>query len=88
MLTREQKDTIIKEFQTHAQDVGSSPVQVAVLTAEINELQKHFATHKKDYASRIGMMRRINRRKSLLAYIQKHSNEEYVNLITRLNLRK
>lgn len=88
MLTREQKEAIIKDFQINPKDVGSSQVQVAVLTAEINELQKHFADHKKDYASRMGMMRRINRRKSLLAYIKKNSNEQYLNIISRLNLRK
>lgn len=77
--------------QAHARgtnDTGSPEVQVALLTARINELTPHFKTHAKDHHGRRGLLRMVNRRKRLLAYLKDKDAERYTALITKLGLRK
>jgi small subunit ribosomal protein S15 len=86
-LLQEKKQEIINAYQVHPTDTGSSDVQVAMLSARISRLSDHLKTNKKDHASRRGLLKMIGQRKSLLAYIQKHNNDHYRQLITRLGIR-
>ena len=87
-MTKERKTEIIKEFQKDKNDVGSTQVQVALLTEEINNLTEHFRTHIHDYHSNRGLQKMVGRRKKLLAYLKRTDVVEYRELIKRLNLRK
>ncbi len=86
-LTKERKQEIISEFQVHETDTGSSDLQVAVLTARIERLSQHMQQHKKDYASRRGLMKLIGQRKRLLKYIRRKDPQHYQQLIQRLGIR-
>ena len=88
MITKEMKEAIIKEYETKAGDTGSPEVQVAVLTARINDLNEHLKVHKKDHHSRRGMLKMVGQRRGLLDYLKKTDIERYRTLITRLGLRK
>ncbi|MDZ7815028.1 MAG: 30S ribosomal protein S15 [Planctomycetota bacterium] len=88
MLTREEKDTIMKEFARTAGDTGSPEVQVALLTARIKYLTEHAKGHKKDVHSRIGLIGLVNKRTKLLSYLKRIDVERYRELIKRLNLQK
>lgn len=88
MLLKLEKDAIIKKYAIHEGDTGSPEVQVAVLTAEINRLTEHFKEHKHDYHSQRGLMKKVGRRKNLLAYLQKKDLDRYKKLIAELGLRK
>ena len=88
MLLKSEKDAIIKKYAIHEGDTGSPEVQVAVLTAEINRLTEHFKEHKHDYHSQRGLMKKVGRRKNLLAYLQKKDLDRYKKLIADLGLRK
>ena len=88
MLLKSEKDAIIKMYAIHEGDTGSPEVQVAVLTAEINRLTEHFKEHKHDYHSQRGLMKKVGRRKNLLAYLQKKDLDRYKKLIAELGLRK
>ncbi len=87
-MTKERKSEIIKEFQKDKNDVGSTQVQVALLTEEINNLTEHFRTHIHDYHSKRGLQKMVGRRKKLLAYLKRTDVVEYRELIKKLNLRK
>lgn len=87
-MTKERKAEIIKEFQKDKNDVGSTQVQVALLTEEINNLTEHFRTHIHDYHSKRGLQKMVGRRKKLLAYLKRTDVVEYRELIKKLNLRK
>ncbi|MDH3460780.1 MAG: 30S ribosomal protein S15 [Burkholderiaceae bacterium] len=82
------KAEIIKDNARSATDTGSSEVQVAILTARINDLMPHFKTHNKDHHGRRGLLKMVNRRKRLLAYLKDRNAERYVALIQKLGLRK
>lgn len=82
------KSDVIKDYQRSAADTGSPEVQVALLTTRINELASHFEKHKHDHHSRQGLLRMINRRRKLLDYLKRESQESYQNLIQRLGLRR
>jgi small subunit ribosomal protein S15 len=86
-LLQEQKHTIISEYQIHETDTGSAEVQVAMLTARINQLSAHLKTNKKDHSSRRGLLKIIGQRKRLLSYILKQDQTRYRELITRLGIR-
>ena len=86
-LNVETKSRIVKEYQCSPNDTGSPEVQVALLTANISSLSEHFKTHEKDHHSRRGLIRMVNRRRSLLNYLKKTSIERYRHLIARLGLR-
>lgn len=88
MLTSEQKAPIIKDFATKSGDTGSPEVQIAILTKRINDLTEHFKTHKKDFASRRGLLRMVGRRNSLLKYLTREDRDRYTAVIQRLGLRK
>ena len=88
MITVEQRQAIIKDYQTGDNDTGSPEVQVALLTARISNLTEHFKTHKKDKHSRRGLIHLINQRRKLLAYTKRKDSERYQNLIQRLGLRR
>ena len=88
MLLKSEKDAIIKKYAIHEGDTGSPEVQVAVLTAEINRLTEHFKEHKHDYHSQRGLMKKVGRRKNLLAYLQKKDLDRYKKLIAELGFRK
>lgn len=83
-----QKAQIIREFQRTAGDTGSPEVQVALLTARINDLTEHFKVHKKDHHSRRGLLKLVSRRRRLLDYLKSRNSEAYRRLIERLGLRK
>ena len=79
---------IIEEFKRAPNDTGSPEVQVALLSARIEQLTGHFKTHKQDHHSRRGLLMLVNQRRSLLAYLKKTDSERYKTLIERLGLRR
>jgi small subunit ribosomal protein S15 len=83
-----QKAQIMTDFQRAAGDTGSSEVQVALLTARINDLTGHFKEHVKDHHSRRGLLRMVSRRRKLLDYLKRTNVDGYRALIERLGLRK
>ena len=87
-LSAEQKEVIIKEHALSDGDTGSPEVQVALLTANINELQAHFKEHAHDHHSRRGLIRMVNNRKKLLDYLKRKDVERYASLIKQLGLRR
>jgi len=87
-LTAEHKAKVMQEYQTHQGDTGSPEVQVALLSAHIDDLAGHFQTHPKDHHSRIGLLKMVNQRRQLLDYLKKVDSERYRQLIERLGLRK
>ncbi len=88
IITRERKQEIIGAFRRSANDTGSSEVQIALLTHRINALTEHLRTHKKDYASRRGLLMLVSRRRSLLDYLKRVSPQRYLDVIQRLEIRK
>ena len=88
MITSEQKKEIIEKFGTNSQNTGDSKVQVALLTARINDLQAHFKANPKDHASRRGLLKLVGQRRRLLKYVRNRDINEYRNLIAELGLRK
>ena len=87
-LTAEVKASIVKDYQREEGDTGSPEVQVALLTANINNLQGHFGDHKKDHHSRRGLIRMVNQRRKLLDYLKGNDADRYADLIKRLGLRR
>jgi len=84
----ETKIRIVKEHQRHDGDTGSTEVQVALLTQRINHLTEHLKTHKKDHASRRGLLMMVGNRNSLLKYLSRTSPARYRSVIAKLGLRK
>lgn len=84
----ENKQAIIEKFATHKGDTGSPEVQVAILTERINSLGGHMNIHSKDFHSRRGLLGMVSRRRKLLDYLKKVSNERYTKLIKDLGLRR
>ena len=87
-LSAEKKEEIVKNYQISEGDTGSPEVQVALLTANIEELQKHFQSHKHDHHSRRGLIRMVNQRRKLLDYLRQKDTTRYSGLIKRLGLRR
>lgn len=87
-LSAQVKAEIIAEYGRDAKDTGSTVVQIALLTAQINHLQGHFSTHKKDHHSRRGLLRMVSSRRTLLDYLKRKDVESYSQLIKRLGLRR
>jgi small subunit ribosomal protein S15 len=87
-MNTQQKADVIKAHARGAADTGSPEVQVALLTARINELTPHFKAHLKDHHGRRGLLKMVNQRKSLLAYLKDRDADRYTALIQRLGLRK
>jgi small subunit ribosomal protein S15 len=84
----EQKAQVVRDYQRADGDTGSPEVQVALLTARINDLAGHFKAHVKDHHSRRGLLRMVSRRRKLLDYLKRSSTDSYRALIERLGLRK
>jgi small subunit ribosomal protein S15 len=87
-ITKERKTQIIDQYRLEPSDTGSPEVQVALLTARITELNEHLRAHKKDHASRRGLLMMVSKRSSLLKYLSKKDPNRYRSLIGRLGLRK
>lgn len=87
-MTKERKQQIIKDFQKTQNDVGSSEVQIALLTEEINNLTEHLKQHIHDFHSKRGLQKMVGRRKKLLNYLKENDVVSYREIIKRLNLRK
>ncbi|UCC23416.1 MAG: 30S ribosomal protein S15 [Planctomycetota bacterium] len=88
MLTKDKKKQIIDGFKTHDGDTGSPEVQVALLTQRINELTEHLKIHRKDHASRRGLLKMVGTRSALLKYMSKKDVARYRETVSRLGLRK
>ncbi|KMY53657.1 MULTISPECIES: 30S ribosomal protein S15 [Bacillaceae] len=87
-LTQERKNEIINQYKTHESDTGSPEVQIAVLTEQINTLNEHLRTHKKDHHSRRGLLKMVGRRRNLLTYLRNKDVQRYRELIQKLGLRR
>lgn len=87
MLDRKKKERIIAKYKTHESDTGSSQVQIAILTEEIKELTNHLKTHKKDFSSRRGLLRKVAERRRLLSYLRREDSEAYDALVKDLKLK-
>lgn len=88
MISKEKKSQIIAEFGRQAGDTGSPEVQIAILTARINELTEHLKVNQKDHHSRRGLLKMVGQRRGLLEYVKKNDIEGYRTLIARLGIRK
>ena len=88
MFTAEDKQNVIKDYAVHETDTGSPEVQVAILTHRITDLTEHLKTHKKDHASRRGLLKMVGKRSSLLKYLMRNDRGRYNTIISRLGLRK
>jgi len=88
MLTKQKKQNVIVDFETHEGDTGSPEVQIALLTTRINELTEHLKTHRKDHSSRRGLLKMVGTRSALLKYVSGKDVKRYQKIISRLGLRK
>ena len=87
-ITKERKQELIGEYKRDETDTGSPEVQIAILTSRINSLTEHMRTHKKDYASRRGLLMMVSRRRRLLDYLKKITPQRYLDIIGQLGIRK
>jgi small subunit ribosomal protein S15 len=87
-LTRESKSTLIDRYRVHPTDTGSPEVQIALLSERISYLNGHFQVHRKDHASRRGLLIMVGKRRRLLEYLRRHTPERYKRVIERLGIRK
>lgn len=87
-VAKEKKAELIQDFQTHPGDVGSAEVQIALLTARIQELTEHLRAHKHDYHTRRGLLKLVGRRRRLQAYLARKSPDKYRDVVSRLGLRR
>lgn len=88
VFTREFKSSVIEQYKVHPTDTGSPEVQIALLSERISYLTDHFKTHKKDHASRRGLLKMVGRRRRLLDYLKSKDIERYRGVIQRLGIRK
>jgi len=88
MLDIKKKQQIIKKFAIHAGDTGSSEVQIAILTAEIDELIQHLKQHPKDHSSRRGLLRKVSGRRRLMRYLKKENEKSYEELMKKLKIKQ
>ncbi len=88
MITKEEKQRIIKEYATHEGDTGSPEVQIAILTHRIVTLNEHLKANKQDHHSRRGLLKMVGHRRNLLGYLQKKDIERYRAIVEKLGLRK
>jgi len=87
-MSKERKNEIISEFKVHENDTGSPEVQIAILTDEINNLNEHLRTHKKDHHSRRGLLKMVGKRRNLLNYLRNNDVTRYREVIQKLGLRR
>ena len=86
MLDKKKKENLIKKYATHEGDTGSPEVQVALLSAEIEDLQEHLGQHKKDFSSRRGLLRKVSERRRLLKYLETESKDRAASLKKKLKI--
>lgn len=87
-ITKERKTELIQQHKRSDEDTGSPEVQIAILTSRINSLTEHLRTHKKDYATRRGLLQMVSRRRRLLDYLKRVDPQRYLDIIARLEIRK
>lgn len=87
-ITKERKQGLIADFKRGESDTGSPEVQIAILTTRVGDLTEHLRTHKKDYASRRGLLMMVSRRRRLLDYLKQVDPQRYLGIIRRLDIRK
>jgi small subunit ribosomal protein S15 len=87
-ITKERKQELVRDFRRDESDSGSPEVQVAILTTRINALTEHLRVHKKDYATRRGLLAMVSRRRRLLDYLRRVDAKRYLDIIGRLGIRK
>ncbi len=87
-VTKEMRAKLVKEFGANEKDCGSTEVQIAILTAEINDLTEHLKVHIHDFHSKRGLLMKVGKRRKLLAYLKENDVVSYRNVISKLNLRK
>ena len=87
MLAHQEKQDIIAQFRIHENDKGSSEVQIALLTKQIAVLTEHLKINKKDHSSRLGLLKMVSKRKSLLRYLRKHNPDSYLAIVETLSIR-
>jgi small subunit ribosomal protein S15 len=88
VLAKQQKQDVIKRNRTHESDTGSPEVQIAILSERIGSLTDHFQSHKKDHASRRGLLMLVSKRRRLLDYLKAYDSERYQSVIQKLGIRK
>ena len=88
MITPERKNEVVAENATSKNDTGSPEVQIALLSARINDLGEHFTAHKRDHASRRGLLKMVNQRRKLLDYLKETAPERYSTVVASLGLRR
>ncbi len=88
MLTKQEKETVIGDYEIHEGDTGSPEVQIALLTKRINDLTEHLKIHRKDHSSRRGLLKMVGTRSALLKYVRNQDVKRYRGIISRLGLRK
>ncbi|MHB8871459.1 MAG: small subunit ribosomal protein S15 [Candidatus Doudnabacteria bacterium Gr01-1014_77] len=88
MLSKKEKDALIKKFQTHKDDTGSPEVQIAILTKEIDQVSEHLKVHRKDNHSRRGLLQMVGNRRRLLRYLKTEDQKRYDKLVDKLKLKK
>lgn len=86
-LPKDEKDKIIKKYKLHDTDTGSAEVQIAILTAEIEQLTDHLKTHKKDFSSRRGLLKKVGQRQRLLRYLQRENPAGFEEIAKKLKLK-
>jgi small subunit ribosomal protein S15 len=87
-ITKERKAALVSDYKRGEQDTGSPEVQIAILTTRVSDLTEHLRTHKKDYASRRGLLMMVSRRRRLLDYLKVVDPQRYLDVIRRLDIRK
>ncbi|MBI2361846.1 MAG: 30S ribosomal protein S15 [Elusimicrobia bacterium] len=87
-MTKTKKTEIVTKFGATPKDTGSAAVQIALITERIKQISEHMRTHRKDYATQVGLLRLVSQRRSLLAYVKKHDVSEYAKILKQLDLRK
>ncbi len=88
MLDKQTKERVIAKFKTHANDTGSTEVQIAILSEEIAQLSNHLKEHRKDNSSRRGLLRKVNERRRLLKYLSRDDKKSYEIIAAKLKLKK
>mgnify|MGYP001588902760 CR=1 FL=1 len=86
MLDAKKKQKLIEEFRTHATDTGSPQVQIAILSEEVKELTDHLKTHKKDFSSRRGLIKKVGERRRLMRYLKRTDAKAYDDLMAKLKI--
>ncbi|MBE7411255.1 MAG: 30S ribosomal protein S15 [Leptospiraceae bacterium] len=88
MITKEKKETLVKENRIHDKDTGSPEVQIAIIDSRIKELNEHFSKNKKDHLSKRGLLKLVSQRKKMLEYLKNKNLERYRELVKKLGIRK